>query len=80
MAVGRRKRLQQALLVATTSLPQWPGHPSYQKPNRLLAEAHGGQPTNLPTRRVLTPDRFDFPSICATIVDAWLWGPVCVYL
>ena len=39
MALGRRKREQQALLVATTSLPQSPGHPFYQKLNRLLAEA-----------------------------------------
>ena len=39
MALGRRKREQQQLLVATTSLPQSPGHPFYEKLNRLLAEA-----------------------------------------
>ena len=39
MALGKRKREQQALLVATTSLPQSPGHPFYEQLNRLLAEA-----------------------------------------
>jgi transposase len=39
MALGRRKREQQELLVATTSLPQSPGHPFYEKLNQLLAEA-----------------------------------------
>lgn len=39
MALGRRKREQQTLLVATTSLPQSPGHPFYDQLNRLLAEA-----------------------------------------
>lgn len=39
MALGKRKREQQELLVATTSLPQSPGHPFYQKLNELLAEA-----------------------------------------
>ena len=39
MALGKRKREQQELLVATTSLPQSPGHPFYEKLNRLLAEA-----------------------------------------
>ncbi len=41
MALGRRKReqQQQALLVATTSLPQSPGHPFYEKLNQLLGEA-----------------------------------------
>ena len=39
MALGRRKREQQALLVATTSLPRSPGHPFYEQLNRLLAEA-----------------------------------------
>ena len=38
MALGRRKREQQSLLVATTSLPQSPGHPFYEKLNRLLGE------------------------------------------
>lgn len=39
MAMGKRKGEQQELLVATTSLPQSPGHPFYEKLNRLLAEA-----------------------------------------
>ena len=39
MALGRRKREQQEMLVATTSLPQSPGHPFYEKLNRLLAQA-----------------------------------------
>ena len=39
MALGKRKREQQELLVATTSLPQSPGHPFYEKLNGLLAES-----------------------------------------
>lgn len=39
MALGKRNREQQSLLVATTNLPQSPGHPFYEKLNRLLAEA-----------------------------------------
>ncbi len=39
MALGKWKQEQQELLVATTSLPQSPGHPFYQKLNRLLGEA-----------------------------------------
>jgi IS5 family transposase len=39
MSLGRRKQEQQLLLVASTSLPQSPGHPFYQKLNRLLDEA-----------------------------------------
>ncbi len=39
MALGKRRQEQQELLVATTSLPQSPGHPFYQKLNRLLGEA-----------------------------------------
>ncbi len=39
MALGKRKVEQQSLLVATTSLPQSPGHPFYEKLNKLLAEA-----------------------------------------
>jgi hypothetical protein len=39
MALGKRRREQQSLLVATTNLPQSPGHPFYEKLNRLLAEA-----------------------------------------
>ena len=39
MALGKRKQEQQGLWVATTELPQSPGHPFYQKLNDLLAEA-----------------------------------------
>jgi transposase len=39
MALGKRKREQQGLWVATTDLPKSPGHPFYQKLNELLAEA-----------------------------------------
>ncbi len=39
MALGRRKREQQEMWVATSSLPKAPGHPFYQKLNQLLAEA-----------------------------------------
>src|SRR5271169_2301759 len=39
MALGKRKREQQGLWIATTELPQSPGHPFYQKLNHVLAEA-----------------------------------------
>jgi len=39
MALGRRKRDQQDLWVATCDLPKSPGHPFYVKLNRLLDEA-----------------------------------------
>jgi transposase len=39
MAMGKRRREQQAAWVATTDLPKSPGHPFYEKLNRLLAEA-----------------------------------------
>jgi transposase len=39
MALGKRKREQQGLWVATTDLPKSPGHPFYRKLNDLLAEA-----------------------------------------
>jgi transposase len=39
MALGRRKRDQQDLWVATCDLPKSPGHPFYSKLNRLLDEA-----------------------------------------
>ncbi len=39
MALGKRKREQQELWVATTELPKSPGHPFYVRLNRLLAEA-----------------------------------------
>jgi IS5 family transposase len=39
MALGKRKREQQAAWVATTELPKSPGHPFYKKLNSLLAEA-----------------------------------------
>jgi transposase len=39
MALGKRKREEQGLWIATTELPKSPGHPFYQKLNELLAEA-----------------------------------------
>jgi transposase len=39
MALGKRKHEQQEAWVATTELPQSPGHPFYKKLNALLAEA-----------------------------------------
>jgi transposase len=39
MALGKRKREQQGLWVATTDLPKSPGHPFFHKLNQLLAEA-----------------------------------------
>src|SRR5437763_9874775 len=39
MALGKRKREQQAMWVATTELPRSPGHPFYCRLNQLLAEA-----------------------------------------
>jgi transposase len=39
MALGQRKREEQALWVATTELPSSPGHPFYRKLNELLREA-----------------------------------------
>jgi hypothetical protein len=38
MALGKRKRAQQAAWMATTDLPKSPGHPFYKKLNKLLAE------------------------------------------
>ena len=38
MALGKRKKEQQALWVATTELPRSPGHPFYKRLNQLLAE------------------------------------------
>ncbi len=40
MALGRRKREQQELWVATSELPMGPGHVFYDKLNALFAE-HG---------------------------------------
>jgi transposase len=40
MALGKRKREQQGLWVATTDLPKSPGHPFYRKLNEVLAEAN----------------------------------------
>ena len=40
MALGKRKREQQGLWVASTDLPKSPGHPFYHKLNQLLAEAY----------------------------------------
>jgi transposase len=39
MALGKRKKEQQGLWIATTELPKSPGHPFYQKLNHVLAEA-----------------------------------------
>jgi len=39
MALGKRKRVQQEMWVATTDLPKSPGHVFYEKLNRLLAKA-----------------------------------------
>jgi transposase len=39
MALGKRKDEQQELWIATTDLPKSPGHPFYEKLNRLLKEA-----------------------------------------
>lgn len=39
MALGKRRREEQALWVATTELPCSPGHPFYRKLNQLLSEA-----------------------------------------
>ena len=39
MALGKRKREQQGMWVATTDLPKSPGHPFYLKLNQLLADA-----------------------------------------
>ena len=39
MAMGRRKRRQESLFVATAELARSPGHPFYRKLNELLAEA-----------------------------------------
>jgi transposase len=39
MALGKRKREQQGLWVASTDLPKSPGHPFYLKLNQLLADA-----------------------------------------
>ena len=39
MALGKRKREEQGLWIATTELPKSPGHPFYRKLNELLAEA-----------------------------------------
>ena len=40
MALGKRKREEQGLWIATTELPKSPGHPFYQKLNAVLAEAN----------------------------------------
>jgi transposase len=40
MALGKRKREEQGLWIATSDLPKSPGHPFYKKLNELLAEAN----------------------------------------
>ena len=47
MAVGRRKREQQALLVATTSLPQSLG-PAGSRPAGAFQTGVEGRPTDMP--------------------------------
>ena len=39
MALGKRRREQQEMWVATTDLPKSPGNVFYSRLNRLLAEA-----------------------------------------
>ena len=39
MALGRRGGAEEGLWVATTELPRSPGHPFYERVNRVLAEA-----------------------------------------
>jgi transposase len=39
MAMGKRRRRQEALFVMADGLPKTPGHPFYRKLNELLAEA-----------------------------------------
>ena len=39
MAMGKRKRRQEALFITATDLPKSAGHPFYKKLNQLLAEA-----------------------------------------
>jgi transposase len=39
MALGKRKKEQQAAWIATTELPKSPGHPFYKKLNALLAKS-----------------------------------------
>src|SRR3954470_11085269 len=39
MAMGKRRRKQEALFVTTEGLARSPGHPFYRKLNELLAEA-----------------------------------------
>jgi transposase len=39
MALGRRGGVEEGLWVPTTELPRSPGHPFYERVNRVLAEA-----------------------------------------
>ena len=39
MAMGRRKHQQESIWVSTAELPQGPGHPFYERLNRILDEA-----------------------------------------
>jgi transposase len=39
MVLGRRRREQQGMWIATTDLPKSPGHPFYRKLNQVLADA-----------------------------------------
>ena len=39
MALGRRSGVEEGLWVPTTELPRSPGHPFYERVNRVLREA-----------------------------------------
>ena len=39
VGIGKRKRRQEAMFIATNELPRSPGHPFYQRLNRVLEEA-----------------------------------------
>jgi len=57
MAMGKRRReTQQALFIATDSLPRAPGHPFYEKLNSLLAEARFDEWVEQRCRPYYAPD------------------------
>jgi hypothetical protein len=39
MAMGKKKRRQESMWLATSELPKSPGHPSYERLNGILEEA-----------------------------------------
>jgi transposase len=61
MALGKRKREQQGLWVATTELPKSPGHPFYQKLNELLAEAQSMIGSKNAVRPTMPPSSVGHP-------------------